>query len=152
MRNTRKSAEPWKDVESATTARMKRTRQRDNDLERTLRSELHKRGLRYRLHCKAVGNRRTVDIAFIAARVAVFVDGCFWHGCPEHGTWPKNNAEWWRNKIEKNIERDRDTDRQLRLAGWDVIRVWEHEDAARAAGRVGKAVRQRLIQREKTRP
>ncbi len=76
---------------------------------------------------------------FPRKKVAVYVDGCFWHGCPDHGTWPKNNADWWRSKIEANQARDRDTDAQLRDAGWTVIRVWEHE-AAEAADHVAETV------------
>lgn len=137
-------------VAPETTMRMSRTAQRDNGRERALRSELHRRGLRFRLHRKLIeGRRRFVDIAFPGARVAVFVDGCFWHGCPEHGTWPKSNAAWWRSKIEANIERDRDTDRRLHAAGWIVIRVWEHEEIRSAADFIEAAVR---AQREKMRP
>lgn len=125
-----------------TARRMSRTAQRDNPRERALRSELHRRGLRFRLHRRLlVGSRRTVDIAFPASRTAVFVDGCFWHGCPEHGTWPKSNAEWWRAKIAANIARDRDTDRKLADAGWTVLRVWEHEDVGAAADRIEVVVR-----------
>jgi DNA mismatch endonuclease (patch repair protein) len=71
------------------------------------------------------------------------VDGCFWHGCPEHGTWPKENADWWRSKIEANTARDRDTNSRLTAAGWQVIRVWEHEDPVAAANRISLAVRAR---------
>jgi DNA mismatch endonuclease (patch repair protein) len=77
--------------------------------------------------------------------VAVFVDGCFWHGCPDHGTWPTNNAEFWRNKIETNVRRDRETDVQMAEAGWTVIRVWEHEDPNRAAAQVAAVVRKRRV-------
>jgi DNA mismatch endonuclease (patch repair protein) len=80
---------------------------------------------------------------FGPARVAVFVDGCFWHGCPSHATWPKNNAEFWREKIETNRLRDRDTDRRLSVAGWLVVRVWEHEDIDTAADRLERIVRDR---------
>lgn len=79
-------------------------------------------------------------MVFVAARVAVMVDGCFWHGCPEHATWPRANAQWWRQKIEANIARDRDTDARFREAGWNVIRVWEHEDPEVAADRVEHAL------------
>ena len=89
------------------------------------------------------GLRRRADLAFTAARVAVFVDGCFWHGCPEHATWPKQNAEWWREKIEANRRRDLDTDARLLEAGWLPIRVWEHEPVEDAADRVTEAVRMR---------
>jgi DNA mismatch endonuclease (patch repair protein) len=80
---------------------------------------------------------------FTRARVAVFIDGCFWHGCPEHGTWPKKNAGWWRSKIETNQARDRDTNSRLEGAGWLVIRVWEHEDPVEAANKISHAVRSR---------
>ncbi len=80
-------------------------------------------------------------MAFISAKVAVFVDGCFWHGCPRHATWPKANAAWWREKIECNIRRDRDTDERLRGMGWMVIRCWEHEDSTKVARRIARAIR-----------
>lgn len=127
-------------IAPATSKRMSRTAQRDNPRERALRAELHRRGLRFRLHRMIEGSRRTIDIAFTGPKVAVFVDGCFWHGCPEHGTWPKNNADWWRAKIEANIERDRDTDHRLAEAGWSVVRVWEHEDIGKAADRVEQEI------------
>lgn len=80
---------------------------------------------------------------FRGPRVAVFVDGCFWHRCPEHGNLPRANADWWRDKLETNVERDRDTDRQLLAAGWTVVRIWEHEiraDVESAAERVEAAL------------
>jgi DNA mismatch endonuclease (patch repair protein) len=117
-------------------------RQRDTKREMELRSLLHRRGLRFRVHALLPGLRRRSDIVFTRARVVVFVDGCFWHGCPEHGTWPKQNADWWREKIEANQRRDRDTDARLRAAGWTVIRVWEHDDPIQAADRVTEVVRQ----------
>lgn len=89
------------------------------------------------------GTRRRADIVFGPSRVAVFVDGCFWHGCPEHGSWPRSNAEWWREKIQANKRRDSDTDRLLEDAGWYVIRIWEHEDPTQAADRVERVVRTR---------
>jgi DNA mismatch endonuclease (patch repair protein) len=69
-------------------------------------------------------------------RLAIFVDGCFWHACPQHATWPKRNADWWREKILRNVARDRDTDERLAEMGWTVLRVWEHEDTSVAADRV----------------
>ena len=80
---------------------------------------------------------------FAQAKVVVFVDGCFWHGCPDHGTWPAANAEFWREKIETNRLRDRDTDARMAEVGWTVVRVWEHEDPVAAADRVERLVRQR---------
>lgn len=100
-----------------------------------LRRELHARGLRYRVEASVVpGLRRTADLLFPGPRVAVFVDGCFWHMCPEHGNTPKANRDWWRAKLERNVERDRDTDAQLREAGWEVIRIWEHELRSNVTG------------------
>jgi DNA mismatch endonuclease (patch repair protein) len=84
--------------------------------------------------------RRKADLVFSSARVAVFVDGCFWHACPDHGTQPKHNAAWWAEKIATNAERDRDTDRRLAADGWIVVRVWEHEVPEAAAARVAEAV------------
>jgi DNA mismatch endonuclease (patch repair protein) len=105
--------------------------------EMRLRSILHRRGLRYRVDYRPpVAVRCRLDIAFTVARVAVLVDGCFWHGCPEHASWPKSNADWWRAKIDRNRERDAKATHALRDAGWAVLRVWEHESAEDAADRV----------------
>jgi DNA mismatch endonuclease (patch repair protein) len=113
---------------------MARVRQRGTDVEIELRRALHALGLRYRLQVPLSKKpRRVADIAFIGARVAVFVDGCFWHGCPLHATWPKENTGFWRAKIEANRARDADTTRRLRELGWEVIRVWSHEDPVEAA-------------------
>lgn len=138
----------------ATTAevrtRMSRQKSRDTAVELALRKALHATGARYRVHRRPVkGVRREADIVFGPARVAVFVDGCFWHGCPLHATWPKNNSEFWRAKIEGNRRRDADTDARLAEAGWSTVRVWEHEDADEAAVRVLAVVAAR---RAKPRP
>jgi DNA mismatch endonuclease (patch repair protein) len=102
-----------------------------------LRQELHRRGLRYRVQVRVPTNkRRAIDIAFTRAKLAVYVDGCFWHGCPQHYVLPKSNSDWWQWKIARNIARDRDTDRMLQNAGWTVIRVWEHEDISGVADRI----------------
>lgn len=107
--------------------RMSRTVGRDNPRERAIRSSLHALGLRYRIHLAAIiGTRRTVDIAFTRLRLAVFCDGCFWHGCPIHATTPKSNRDWWIAKIGANVQRDRDTDARLAADEWSVIRIWEH--------------------------
>lgn len=115
-------------------------RRRDTAPELAIRRLLHARGLRYRVDVLLPGMRRWADILFGPSRIAVFVDGCFWHGCPEHGTQPKNNAAWWSAKIAGNIARDRDTDRRLAEAGWTVIRVWEHEQPEVAAKKVASTV------------
>jgi DNA mismatch endonuclease (patch repair protein) len=120
---------------------MQATRQRDTPGEIALRRGLRDLGLRYRVDAALPGTRRRADIAFIKAKIAVFMDGCFWHGCPLHGTWPRSNAEWWRRKIEQNIQRDRDTDRRLAAIGWTVIRFWAHDDPTEAAAYVARTVR-----------
>jgi DNA mismatch endonuclease (patch repair protein) len=120
---------------------MQKTAQRDTAPELRLRSALHMLGLRYRVQVAPVkGLRRRADVAFPRQRVAVFVDGCFWHACPEHVTIPKANRSWWEAKLRANKERDEDTDRRLRDAGWEPIRVWEHEDVTVAAGRIRSAI------------
>jgi DNA mismatch endonuclease, patch repair protein len=122
--------------------RMRGQRERNTGIEMRLRSTLHRRGLRFRVHRRLLkGSRREADIVFPGARVAVFVDGCFWHGCPEHGTWPRNNRAFWRAKIRANIRRDRDTDNRLRAEGWRVIRVWEHDSTDVAADDIVQVVR-----------
>jgi DNA mismatch endonuclease (patch repair protein) len=124
--------------------RMKKQRSADTGLEMRLRRDLYGRGLRYRLHTALVpGTRRKVDLAFNTARVAVFLDGCFWHACPEHGSTPAANGDWWSNKLAENAARDTDTNRRLNEAGWTVIRIWEHEDLRAAADRIERIVRQR---------
>jgi DNA mismatch endonuclease (patch repair protein) len=123
---------------------MARTGRRDTKPELELRRKLFARGLRYRVDTPIIRSvRRRPDVVFPAAKVAVFVDGCFWHGCPDHATWPKTNEEFWREKISTNKRRDRDTDQRLADAGWLVVRVWEHEDVERAADRLEKIVRER---------
>ncbi|MFI6328539.1 very short patch repair endonuclease [Micromonospora chersina] len=117
--------------------RMQRQRRKDTEPELALRRALHRAGLRYRVGLPVTGlPRRSVDIAFTRIKLAVFVDGCFWHGCPQHATWPKANAAWWEAKILKNRERDGDTTRKLEDKGWTVIRIWEHESAEDAAARL----------------
>lgn len=122
-------------------ATMIANRRRDTTPELALRRELHRRGLRFRVdHLAVRGLRCRVDIAFTRARIAVFVDGCFWHRCPEHGTLPRANGEWWAQKLQGNVERDRRNDAELKAAGWSVVRVWEHELIGPAADRVCAAV------------
>lgn len=125
--------------------RMRSTPQRDTPAELRIRKLLHAMGLRYSVDAKPLeGLPRRADVVFRRAKVAVFVDGCFWHGCPEHGTWPKANEEYWRAKILANIARDADTNQKLRDRGWLVIRVWEHEDPSSAALRIARGVHSRI--------
>lgn len=111
--------------------------------ETALRSELHRRGLRFRkdlLVRTPAGVRTKVDIAFTRSRIAVFLDGCFWHGCPEHRTTPKANADYWIPKLARNQERDARVTSALQADGWTVIRAWEHEAAPEVAAKVAAAV------------
>ncbi len=108
---------------------MQGNRGRDNAPEVAVRRLLHARGLRYRLQIAPLPElRRTADIAFPRQRIAVFIDGCYWHGCPEHYTAPVSNAEFWREKVERNRARDADTTARLEAAGWSVLRFWTHTD------------------------
>lgn len=128
----------------AVSRRMSRLGRRDTAPERAIRSELHRRGLRFRVDREVLaGSRTRPDLVFVTARVVVFIDGCFWHGCPEHRSWPKSNADWWREKLEGNVRRDRLTDTALTDVGWLVIRIWEHESPCPAAERIERAVRLR---------
>jgi DNA mismatch endonuclease (patch repair protein) len=121
---------------------MQRQRRRDTAPELALRRCLHARGLRFRVQAKILpGSRQAADIVFPGPKVVVFVDGCFWHGCPDHMTWPKNNAEWWRSKILANKLRDEATEPLLTEAGWRVIRIWEHEEPEESADRIAEVVR-----------
>ena len=121
--------------------RMAKIRQKGTDVELALRRELYRRGLRYRVdYIVSKKPRRVADVAFPGLKIAVFVDGCFWHGCPEHASWPKQNAEFWRKKIEMNRLRDADTNSRLIDIGWTVLRFWEHEVPAEAATTVVRMV------------
>lgn len=121
----------------AVQAVMRGNRKRDTRPELALRSELHRHGLRYRVDARPVPNLPCrADIVFRPQKVAIFVDGCFWHDCPEHGTTPKKNSSYWSAKIARNAERDRRNDIELNAAGWTVIRVWEHEQSEDAARRI----------------
>lgn len=121
---------------------MARVARRDTRPELEIRRELHARGLRYRVDASPVPSLRgRADILFRQARVAVYVDGCFWHSCPDHGVLPKGNREWWREKLAATVRRDRTTDSMLAELGWMVVRVWEHEDPVVAADRIEAAVR-----------
>jgi DNA mismatch endonuclease (patch repair protein) len=127
---------------------MQANKGRDTTPERALRSAAHALGLRYRVSTRPIPQLRrtdTADMVFSRARVAVFLDGCFWHGCPDHHTQAATNARFWADKVESNRQRDADTDKQLTDAGWLVVRVWEHEDPIAAALRVAKIVKTRPV-------
>lgn len=120
---------------------MAKVRHKGTDAEIALRKELYRRGLRYRVDYEVIKKpRRVADVVFPGLRIAIFVDGCFWHGCPEHASWPKQNAEFWRQKIETNRLRDADTNERLRQMGWTVLRFWAHESPIDAAETVMRVV------------
>src|SRR4051812_27525332 len=113
---------------------MRSNRGRDTSPELAVRRLVHAQGLRYRVNARPEPNlRRTADMVFRRARVAVFIDGCFWHGCPEHHTVAKSNATYWAEKVTANRARDLETTAALTAAGWLVLRVWEHEEPKAAA-------------------
>lgn len=117
---------------------MQANRRRDTKPELALRSALHRAGYRYRcdLRIDLPEARVRPDIVFTRKRVAVFVDGCFWHSCPEHGGRPSVNQSYWSPKLARNVERDERNTRMLTEAGWVVIRIWEHEDVKNGMARV----------------
>lgn len=126
---------------AATRASMQANKGKNTKPERRLRSLLHKAGLRYRVSVRPIPTlRRTADVVFTSAKVAVFVDGCFWHGCPDHGSTPASNRDFWATKIAGNRARDAETTALLEQAGWTVVRVWEHTEPAAAAHTVITAV------------
>ena len=128
----------------ATRHSMQGNRSRDTRPEVAVRSAVHAMGLRYRVAARPMREvRRTADLVFRGARVAVFVDGCFWHGCPDHFVAPRTNAEYWAAKIGRNRDRDAETDAWLAAAGWAVVRVWEHEEPGLGAARVRDTLERR---------
>ena len=123
---------------------MQSNKGRDTRPELALRSAAHALGLRYRVSVRPLRElRRTADLVFPRVKVAVFLDGCFWHGCPEHHTIAATNARFWAEKVESTRSRDRETDRRLADSGSTSIRVWEHEDPVEAAQRIQAVVRGR---------
>jgi len=128
----------------AVTAAMKGNRRADTKPEVTLRAALHARGLRFRkdfMVRSSDGTKARVDIVFTRARVAVFVDGCFWHGCPEHGRVPSTNGQYWPAKLARNRARDERVTAALKVDGWTVVRIWEHVPLAKAVELVALTVR-----------
>ncbi|WUP73073.1 very short patch repair endonuclease [Microbispora hainanensis] len=123
---------------------MQANKSRDTKPEVAMRRAVHALGLRYRVSARPLPNlRRTADMVFRGAKVAVFVDGCFWHGCPQHHTMAVSNRTYWANKVKRNVDRDSETDALLLEAGWLPMRFWEHEDPVLAAQEIAAAVRAR---------
>ena len=121
---------------------MAANRGRDTRPELAVRSAVHRLGLRFRVNARPITElRRTADLVFRRQHVAVFIDGCFWHGCPEHHTLAKKNRRYWSRKVEENVSRDHETRRVLEEAGWTVLRYWEHEDPGTVASAVARIVR-----------
>ena len=135
--------EPWASSAAARKT-MQGNRGRDTKAEIAVRRLVHAQGLRYRVNARPEADlRRTADLLFTRARVAVFIDGCYWHGCPEHFTMPATNLDFWSAKIGRNRERDAETTARLEEREWLVLRFWEHEPPASVADRIGQAVRVR---------
>ena len=127
---------------------MQGNRSRDTKPEMAVRSAVHRRGIRFRVSARPQPElARTADLVLRKTRIAVFVDGCYWHGCLDHHTQPATNSEYWANKIARNIERDGETTAYLRQAGWTVLRFWEHEDPEVVADQVQTAVQSALASR-----
>lgn len=125
--------------------RLRAQGQRDTKMELEVRRLLHARGLRFRVDAQLdsrLGSR--ADIVWKGRKIAVYIDGCFWHGCPVHMTWPKANARWWRDKIEANVERDRRVTSELRALGWTVLRYWEHQRAVDVADDIDSELRKNV--------
>nr|WP_307801615.1 very short patch repair endonuclease [Actinomadura violacea] len=124
---------------------MQANKGRDTKPELALRRAVHALGLRYRVSTRPLpAVRRTADLVFTRARVAVFMDGCFWHGCPQHHTKSATNAGYWAEKVRRNRERDAETDRLFFEAGWLVLRFWEHDEPDKAALQIAEQVRARV--------
>jgi DNA mismatch endonuclease, patch repair protein len=128
--------QPWASNQAVRRV-MQGNRKRDTRPEIALRRVLHSRGLRYRVAAKPLADRPwTADLVFRGLQLAVFVDGCYWHGCPEHYTVPRTNTSYWSEKIARNRARDAQVEADLRAAGWTALRIWEHEPVQTAADRV----------------
>ncbi|WP_203661745.1 very short patch repair endonuclease [Actinocatenispora rupis] len=121
--------------------RMRLQSTQNTSVELRVRRLLHARGYRYRVHLRVPGySRRTMDIGFPRMRLAVFLDGCFWHSCPIHGQVPRNNDAWWRSKFDRNSSRDLETTHHLADIGWSVLRFWEHEPTAEIVSQISDEV------------
>ncbi|MGP3771815.1 DNA mismatch endonuclease Vsr [Streptomyces sp. SDT5-1] len=137
---------PPQHSDAAVAARMSRQISRDTRAELSLRRDLHAAGLRYRIELPVPGMpRQRIDIAFPRANIAVFVDGCFWHGCPDHATKPRANAGWWRTKLDRNMARDRELTEHLTGRGWTVLRFWEHEEPGHAVRQIKEVLARKQL-------
>jgi DNA mismatch endonuclease (patch repair protein) len=123
---------------------MQGNRSTDTRPEVAIRSALHRAGLRFLKNSRPESGLPRADVLFPRARLAVFIDGCFWHCCPEHGTSPRTNGAYWRAKLDGNVARDRRNDAALADAGWNVVRIWEHEEPSGASQRVQRTYRKQL--------
>jgi len=147
---TKKPVESWASSPAARNV-MRANKKRDSVPELRIRSAAHRSGLRFYIFRQPEpGLRVCADLVFPRIKVAVFVDGCFWHGCDEHGTSPKTNADYWRQKIQGNIERDRRVDEELVRAGWLPVRIWEHDDPSTAVATLNSIVRNRRLNSSKS--
>ncbi len=137
----------------AVSRKFSRQRSYDTTPELALRRALHRRGLRYRVHRRPVDAlRRTADVVFPAARIAVELRGCFWHACPQHGTVPHANHDWWADKLARNKARDLETEQIWRAAGWEVVVVWEHDDPDVVADQLVARIPRRHAKPRRARP
>jgi DNA mismatch endonuclease (patch repair protein) len=128
-------------TDKKTLNRMKRQVRTDTNCEMQIRKILYAKGYRYRKNYKPIKSlNRRADIVFVKWKIAIFVDGCFWHRCPKHWKPPKNNAAWWIRKINSNVKRDKETTDILKKEGWNVIRAWEHEDPNIVANKIIKQI------------
>jgi len=129
-------------VSAAVVAVMKANKRKDTAPELRVRRALHAQGLRFRKSARISTRSRNViaDVVFTRSKVAVFVDGCFWHSCPIHGVSPRSHPDYWSAKLQRNRDRDRDVDSALRIDGWIPVRIWEHSDAAAATAQVFRAI------------
>jgi DNA mismatch endonuclease, patch repair protein len=141
MSDTADRYQPWASSPAVRLV-MQGNRKRDTQPELSLRRAVHAAGLRYRVAAKPLPKRPwTADLVFRPARVAVFLDGCYWHGCPDHFTPPRTNSGYWSSKIGRNRSRDALVDNELRESGWTPVRIWEHESTEAALDAVVRAVR-----------
>lgn len=134
---------PYPEPANETASRIGRANRRaDTTPEVLLRSALHRQGLRFRKDhlVRAAGVRVRPDVVFTRSKIAVFVDGCFWHQCPEHSSTPNRNPDYWIPKLQANVGRDRRVDAALGEEGWVVVRIWEHENPESAAIRISSLV------------